>query len=78
MNNVSRDFLKDIGNGIFLNDSEMDILKKYKIDPFMCKNVKDLIFKIEEYLFDSYDEVNELEQLSERLQEFNYYKYTNK
>lgn len=78
MNDVKRSFLKDIGNGIFLKDEEENILKKYHIDYQNCKDIKELIFKIEDYLNDSYEEINDLENLSSRLQEFNYYHNTNK
>lgn len=75
---VSRSFMKDVGNGILLNNEEEQILKKYEIDYLNCKNIKELIFKIEDYLNDSYEELNDLENLSNRLSEYNYYNYTNK
>ena len=70
------DFLKDIGNGIYLKESEEKILNRYEIDYKNCSNINDLIFKIEEYLNEQENE--ELEQISLRLSEFNYYHNTNK
>ena len=70
------DFLKDIGNGIYLKESEEKILNRNKINYKNCSNINDLIFKIEEYLNEQENE--ELEQISLRLSEFNYYHNTNK
>lgn len=78
MINVSRDFLKDVGNGIYLTDKEINILKSYKIDYQNCKDVKELVFKIEDYLNDSDLELIDLENLSDRLSEYQYYNNTNK
>lgn len=78
MINVSRDFLKDVGNGIYLTDKEINILKSYKIDYQNCKDVKELVFKIEDYLNDSDLDLIDLENLSDRLSEYQYYNNTNK
>lgn len=75
---VKRDFLKDRGNGIIISDEEALILEKYEIDYKRCKNVNELIFVIEDYLNDSYEQLDDLELLSNRLSEFNYYNNTNK
>ena len=73
---MNNGFLKDIGNGIYLTDEEENILIKYNIDYKNCKNVNELIFKLEQYLNEI--ENNELDMLQERLAEFNYYNNTNK
>ena len=73
---MNNNFLKDIGNGIYLTDQEENILVKYNIDYKNCKNVSELIFKLEQYLNEI--DNNELDQLQERLSEFNYYNNTNK
>ena len=78
MINVSRDFLKDVGNGIYLTDKEINILKSYKIDYQNCKDIKELVFKIEDYLNDSDLDLIDLENLSDRLSEYQYYNNTNK
>ena len=72
------DFLKNIKNNIYLKSEEEKILEKYGIDYKNCVDVKELIFKIETYLNDSYDELIDLENISSRLSEFNYYNFTNK
>lgn len=75
---ISKYFLHDIGNGIMLTSEEEDILKRYQIDYQNCKDIKELIFKIEEYLNDSYTELEDLDLLSSRLSEYHYYHDTNK
>lgn len=76
MNNQG--FLKDVGHGILLNQEEENILKKYEIPYLNCQNTKELIFKIEDFLNDFYDELEDLEKLSLRLSEYSYYQETRK
>lgn len=76
MNNSG--FLKDVGHGILLNQEEENILKKYEIAYSNCQNTKELLFKIEDYLNDSYEELEDLEKLSLRLSEYSYYQETRK
>ena len=75
---ISKSFLRDVGNGILLTTDEENILKRYQIDYKNCKDVKELIFKIEDYLNEDDYENDELDNLSIRLSEFNYYNNTNK
>ncbi|MBP3766136.1 MAG: hypothetical protein J6G98_03040 [Bacilli bacterium] len=74
--NVEKDFMRDIGNGIMLNNKEEEILKRVGINYKACSSLNDLLFQIEDYLIDYEDD--ELEVLSCRLAEFNYYNNTNK
>ena len=76
MNNSG--FLKDVGHGILLNQEEEKILKKYEISYLNCQNSKELLFKIEDYLNDSFEELEDLEKLSLRLSEYSYYQETRK
>ena len=68
--------LNRIKNNIYLSNKQIDVLKKYNIDYLKYNNLSDLIFDIEEilneYLYDDLDIV------SQELQEFNYYNNTNK
>ena len=73
---VSKDFMHDVGNGIMLNNNEEEVLKRVGINYMNCSSVSDLLFRIEDYLIDFEDD--ELEMLSSRLSEFNYYNNTNK
>lgn len=73
---VNKDFMHDVGNGIMLNNNEEEILKRVGINYKSCSSVSELLFQIEDYLIDYEDD--ELEMLSSRLSEFNYYNNTNK
>ena len=73
---VSTSFLKNRANGILLTDEDVEILDRYGIDYQKCSNASELVFQIEEYLNELDSE--ELENLSLRLSEFQYYNETNK
>lgn len=76
---VSNDtkFLKKHGN-IYISDEQLNVLKKYDIDVNKYNNVSELIYDVEEYINDSYEELEDLEWVSETLSEYNYYNNTNK
>ena len=67
-------------NNIYLSNRQVQILERYKINYKNVIDIKELIFKIEEYINDNYliDELANLENLSQELAEFNYYYNTNK
>ena len=71
--------LKKINN-IYLSNKQMNILDRYMIDYKNVVDMTELIFKVEEYIEEnySYEELDELENLSLELSEFNYYYNTNK
>lgn len=75
---IKPSLLKDRGHGILLSDEEEVILGKYQINYKACTSISQLIFMIEEYLNDSYEELDDLDNLSKRLAEYNYYQNTNK
>jgi hypothetical protein len=80
--NIEEDFnkrsLKQRKNGIYLSDEQIDILEKYNINYLNYNNINELIFYIEDYLNNSYMELEDLESVSEALSNFNYYNNTNK
>lgn len=67
---------KKIGNGIFLNEYQIEVLLKYKIDPYKCSSIENLIFEMEEVLLE--DDFEDLENVALEISEFNYYSNTNK
>lgn len=71
-------FLKNYGNGILLSKKHIDILNNYDIDYRKYNNISSLIFDIEEYLNDSYEELDDLEWVLDDISERNYYQNTNK
>ena len=75
----SKNSINDLGNGIILSNREIDILNKYKIDYMSCCDLKSLIIKIEITLEQgNYEDMDDLDEISEIISERNYYKNTNK
>lgn len=74
--NPRANMIKDCGNGIYLSEPQIEILKQYGFSYQKYPNAKSLIFDIEEYLNENYEE--DLENVVESLSEFNYYHNTNK
>ncbi len=73
---TEKSFLKRRKNGLMLSDNDIEILERNEINYLEYSNLKSLIFKIQECL-EEIDDV-ELEDLSIRLGECNYYNYTEK
>lgn len=79
INNVydDKNMIKMRGNGIYLSDNQIEVLKRYDIDYKRYSSLNSLIFEIEEILNNDVD-ANDLEEVSSRLSELNYYNNTNK
>lgn len=75
LNNVSRDMHKNY-NGIYLTDSEVNILKNNGFDVNKYSNIKELMFDLEDALEES--DNDELDMILSSIAEFNYYHNTNK
>ena len=74
---IDKNIPKKRNNNLVLRDSQIEILKKYNINYETHASLKSLIFEIEEIL--NYEtDLEDLEQLSEELEEMSYYNYTNK
>lgn len=73
----NNNMLKMRGNGIYLSDNQVKTLKKYGVDYKKYVTLSSLIFDIEKILNEQTD-VQDLEELSQRLSELNYYNNTNK
>lgn len=78
INNIfeTPDFLHDYGNGILLNEKEVNILKQYDINACNYNNVKSLMYDIETILEN--ENIEELDQILMELSERNYYMNTHK
>ncbi len=72
-----KSMIKMRGNGIYLSDNQIDVLKRYNIDYNNYATLSSLIFEIEGILNEETD-IEDLEEVSQRLAEINYYNYTNK
>lgn len=68
-------------NNILISKNDINTLKKYDIDINQYSTINELIFRIEDIINNedlSIDELDELDYISETLQERNYYQNTNK
>lgn len=72
---VDKNFHKKYGN-LFLTDKQVKVLKKYNIDFNKFKSTRELIYYLEYYL--NYQQLDDLEIVSQELSEFEYYNNTNK
>lgn len=71
------DIIKMRGNGIYLSDNQIEVLRKYNIDYKKYNSLNSLIFEIEEILNEETD-LDDLEEISQKLSELNYYNNINK
>lgn len=70
--------LKREGN-LLLSNNEINVLERYDINYKKCMSMHELIYLIEDYLDNSYDDAFEdLEDVSTSIAERNYYMNTNK
>ena len=72
-----KSMIKMRGNGIYLSDNQIEVLKRNDIDYKKYISLNSLIFEIEEILNEEVD-ASDLEEVSSRLSELNYYNNTNK
>ncbi len=72
-----KNIIKNKGNGIYLSDNQINVLKRYNIDYKKYNSIKSLIFEIEAVLNECVD-ANDLDEVSNSLSEIDYYNYTNK
>ena len=73
--NLHKLYKKDI----YLSDKDIEILERYGYNINYYSDVKALILDISAFIDDNYDEdLEDLEEVVNSLQEFNYYHNTNK
>lgn len=72
-----KSFIKNRGKGIYLSDNDIEVLKRYDIDYSKYSSLNNLIFDIEEILNYEVD-IDDLDEVSRKLSELNYYNNTNK
>ena len=65
-------------NNIYISEEQINILKKYNINIDNYINLNELMYDIEDCLNDSYEQLDDLEWVSQTLSEYNYYNNTNK
>lgn len=76
--NIKDNFIHDVGNGIYLSNNQIEVLKRNGIDYKKYCNLSSLIFDIENQINNDYEADEELDSLLSSLSEINYYKNTKK
>lgn len=69
--------LNKINDNLYLSNRQIEILQRYKINYNKFTSLKDLIYEIESIINEN-NYLEDLENLSIELSEFNYYHNTNK
>ena len=75
--NIDQYKTQKINDYITLTNYQIEVLKRYDIDYKKYVSLNSLIFEIEEILNEEVD-ASDLEEVSSRLSELNYYNNTNK
>lgn len=80
LKDIKYDFKKDNGKGILLNEHEIDVLQRYGFDYKKYSSLNELIFEVDNYINEEgcFNDVDELEEVLERISEYHYYNETNK
>lgn len=65
-------------NNIYISEEQKLILDKYDIDVNKYTSISGLIYDIEDVLNNSFEELDDLEWVSQTISEYNYYNNTNK
>lgn len=74
---MENDFVLEKKKNIYLSDNDIKILNKYDINYLNFSNMKELMFCIQDVINNDYVD-SDLEDLLIKLNEYNYYFYTNK
>lgn len=79
INKVLGDFLIDNKKGLLLNKYEIEVLNRYNFDYRMYSSLSELIFDIDNYINESsLGDIDDLEEILEKLYERHYYNEVNK
>lgn len=73
---INDNSLVKISDKIYLTKYQIAILERFHIEYNTCSDIKEILFLIEDYLENDYEE--ELDELAKSLQEFSYYNFTHK
>lgn len=75
LNNINyQDYLSiDNGKGLLINKKDIEILNRYNFNYKNYSNLTNLIFDIDNYLNETYEDTEDLEEVLIRLSEQHYY-----
>lgn len=72
-----KSFIKKYNN-IYISEEQINVLRNYDINIENYINLNELMYDIEDCLNNCYEEMEDLEWVSQTLSEYNYYNNTNK
>jgi len=80
LKDIKFSFRKDNGKGILLNDHEIDVLLRYGFDYKKYSSLNELIFYVDNYINEEgcFNDVDELEEVLDKISEYHYYNEVNK
>ena len=80
LKDIKYDFKKDNGKGILLNQHEIDVLERYGFDYKKYSSLNELIFEVDNYINEEgcFNDVDELEEVLDKISEYHYYNEVNK
>jgi len=80
LKNIKFDFKKDNGKGILLNNYEIEVLQRYGFDYKKYSSLNELIFEMDNYINEEgcFNDVDELEEVLDKISEYHYYNEVNK
>lgn len=80
LNSIKFDMKKDNGKGILLNDHEIEVLLRYGFDYKRYSSLNELIFDVDNYINEEgcFNDVDELEEVLDKISEYHYYNEVNK
>lgn len=80
LKDIKFDFKKDNGKGLLLNSHETEVLQRYGFDYKKYSSLNELIFDIDNYINEEgcFNDVDELEEVLDRISEYHYYNEVNK
>ena len=80
LKDIKFDLKKDNGKGLLLNNHEIEVLQRYGFDYKKYSSLNELIFEVDNYINEEgcFNDVDELEEVLERISEYHYYNEVNK
>lgn len=80
LKDIKFDLKKDNGKGILLNNHEIEVLQRYGFDYKKYSSLNELIFEVDNYINEEgcFNDVDELEEVLDKISEYHYYNEVNK
>ena len=75
LKDIKFDFKNDNGRGLLLNDHEIEVLERYGFNYKKYSSLNELIFEVDNYINEEgcFTDVDELEEVLDKISEYHYY-----